>query len=62
MAAYLKKLSQVRDSGDDLAGSISSFAAKENLNLSLRKCLIQFADILKAVQEYRDAQVFNFNI
>ncbi|KAG8190385.1 hypothetical protein JTE90_022028 [Oedothorax gibbosus] len=62
LAAYLKKLSQVRDSGDDLAGSVTSYASTENLNLSLRKYLMQFADILKAIQEYRDAEIQRIDV
>ncbi|GIY75729.1 protein FAM92A [Caerostris extrusa] len=56
LSTYNKKLAFVRDSGDDLAKVILNFASKENLNSSLRSSLMQFADLLIAIQEYRDAQ------
>ncbi|GFT12913.1 protein FAM92A [Nephila pilipes] len=56
-SAYNKKLAYVRDCGDDLAKSILSFATKENLNITLRSSLMQFADLFIAIQEYRDAQI-----
>ncbi|GIX94233.1 protein FAM92A [Caerostris darwini] len=57
LSTYNKKLAFVRDSGDDLAKAILNFASKENLNSSLRSSLMQFADLLIAIQEYRDAQI-----
>lgn len=56
-SAYNKKVAYVRDCGDDLAKSILSFATKENLNITLRSSLMQFADLFIAIQEYRDAQI-----
>ncbi|GFR01366.1 protein FAM92A [Trichonephila clavata] len=57
LSAYNKKVAHVRDCGDDLAKSILNFAAKENLNITLRSSLMQFADLFIAIQEYRDAQI-----
>ncbi|GFY72535.1 protein FAM92A [Trichonephila inaurata madagascariensis] len=57
LSAYNKKEAHVRDCGDDLAKSILNFATKENLNITLRSSLMQFADLFIAIQEYRDAQI-----
>ncbi|GFU78632.1 protein FAM92A-B [Trichonephila clavipes] len=57
LSAYNKKVAHVRDCGDDLAKSVLNFATKENLNITLRSSLMQFADLFIAIQEYRDAQI-----
>ncbi|XP_055950180.1 CBY1-interacting BAR domain-containing protein 1-like [Argiope bruennichi] len=62
LSCYNKKSAHVRDSGDDLAKSILNFASKENLNSSLRSSLMHFADILIAIQEYRDAQIQRIDV
>ncbi|GBN57810.1 Protein FAM92A [Araneus ventricosus] len=62
LSLYNKKLAHVRDSGDDLAKSILNFASKENLNTSLRSSLMHFADLLIAIQEYRDAQIQRIDV
>lgn len=57
LSTYINKLASVRDCGDDIAKSISSYASKENYNQTLRLSLGEFSDVLFSIQEYRDAQV-----
>ncbi|XP_076063134.1 CBY1-interacting BAR domain-containing protein 1-B-like isoform X1 [Oratosquilla oratoria] len=57
LGGYTRKTARVRDKGDDVARILQEYGESEVLNKTLQNALLEFADTLAAVQDYRNVQV-----
>lgn len=57
LSSYVKKLTHLKDSGDEVAKCLSAFASKETYNQTLSLSMGEFSDILFSIQGYREALI-----
>ncbi|KAJ8686527.1 hypothetical protein QAD02_022321 [Eretmocerus hayati] len=60
-AAYTRKAARLRDKNDEVAKTIQTYAESEDINRSMSTCLVNFANTLSVVGDYRDAEVQRLN-
>lgn len=54
---YVKKNAGLRDHGDKIAVVLENYAKAENVTISLKKQLTDFADVILAIGSKRDVQI-----
>lgn len=52
-----RKNARLRDSSDLLVGVINEYSAKERINTSTKKGLLNYSSYLSTVEDYRNAMV-----
>ncbi|XP_011504931.1 PREDICTED: protein FAM92A1 isoform X1 [Ceratosolen solmsi marchali] len=60
-AAYTRKAARLRDKNDEVAKTIQTYANSEEINRSMSTCLVNFANTLSMIGDYRDAEVQRLN-
>lgn len=57
IGAYVRKTARIRDKGDAIALNLVSYVDFERYNQTTHAGLLQFADCVRAIQDYRQAEV-----